>query len=502
MNISNLFFEAAKRHPNKLAIIDNKRSVTFSELSHEVKRTAAYFHSKGIQKHDRVLVFVPMSLDLYRIVLAIFSIGATAVFIDEWSNKDRIRQSSKLAQCKGLVGSRKIRFLSYLFSETRAIPLKLSSKKMSVDQHPTEDMSGKDSALITFTTGSTGLPKAADRSHEFLGVQFEILKKEINPKSDEVDLVNLPIVLFVNLAAGCTSVIPTYSSKQPLKTKWNLILDQISSYGVNRITGSPYFTYGLADFLKQSNKKNTDIHKIFTGGGPVFADEAAEMISAFPNSEITIVYGATEVEPISLIKGAELVKFQESEKRGLPVGKPHDSIDLRIFQIDTPFSKDLSEIDFDKLCLNENEIGEIIVAGKPVLHSYFNTQKDLKGLKIRTEKTIWHRTGDSGFLKNGKLYLTGRSSEVIAHDDKRYSLFMIENELKKNPNIKYGTLIQVNDKNILCIEMKNNVEIKKTIFDFPVDQVKVFDSLPKDPRHNTKIDYKLLRQLINDNISN
>ena len=87
MNISELFISAAKSYPNKIAIIDPKGSITYSDLEKEVQKTAAYFQKKGIKRIDRVLVFVPMGIDLYRIVLALFYIGATAVFLDEWVNK-------------------------------------------------------------------------------------------------------------------------------------------------------------------------------------------------------------------------------------------------------------------------------------------------------------------------------------------------------------------------------------------------------------------------------
>ena len=72
MNISELFISAAKAYPNKVAIIDPKNSITYGQLEKDVKETAAYFQKKGIKQGDRVLVFVPMGVDLYRIVLALF----------------------------------------------------------------------------------------------------------------------------------------------------------------------------------------------------------------------------------------------------------------------------------------------------------------------------------------------------------------------------------------------------------------------------------------------
>lgn len=76
MNIVQLFLTAAAKYPNRMAIIEDKDKITYAGLAKEVRQTAAYFKEKGIKKGDRVLVFVPMSTDLYRVVLSLYYIGA------------------------------------------------------------------------------------------------------------------------------------------------------------------------------------------------------------------------------------------------------------------------------------------------------------------------------------------------------------------------------------------------------------------------------------------
>ena len=114
-NIVSLFFNAAQEYPTKIAIIDKDKETTFSEFERDIKDTANYFRYKGIEKGDRVLIFVPMSIDLYRIVLALFHIGATAVFLDEWVNVSRMKACCEVAQCKVFIGSSKARVLSFFF---------------------------------------------------------------------------------------------------------------------------------------------------------------------------------------------------------------------------------------------------------------------------------------------------------------------------------------------------------------------------------------------------
>ena len=65
-----------------------------------------------------------------------------------------------------------------------------------------------DPALVTFTSGSTGVPKAALRTHRFLLAQYRALESSIALEAGEVDLATLPVFVLANLAAGVTTVIP------------------------------------------------------------------------------------------------------------------------------------------------------------------------------------------------------------------------------------------------------------------------------------------------------
>ena len=189
-NIVNLFLNASKAHPNNIAIIEKDNKVDYKTLEKQVKQTAMMLLSKGVRKGDRVLIFVPMSVSLYRVVLAVFYIGAVAVFLDEWVSKSRMEICCKIAKCKAFIASNKIRILSFLSKELRKTPIKIGTElpsEQSFLEH-FEVIDSNDTALLTFTTGSSGTPKAANRTHGFLNEQFKALLKEINPKPSDIDL--------------------------------------------------------------------------------------------------------------------------------------------------------------------------------------------------------------------------------------------------------------------------------------------------------------------------
>jgi acyl-CoA synthetase (AMP-forming)/AMP-acid ligase II len=494
MNISELFISAAKAYPNNVAIIDTSDSITYAKLEKRVKETAAYFQKKGINKGDRVLVFVPMGIDLYRIVLALFYIGATAVFLDEWVSRKRLELCCKLADCKGFIGVFKARVYSIFSKELRQIPIKLRLKKKLDFGIPITPITTDTPALITFTTGSTGIPKAANRTHEFLKHQFDALMDEIEPKVDDVDMPALPIVLFVNLGVGCTSVIADFKMTKPERIDISVIAEQIKKNNVNRITASPFIIKKLSEYAISSKMELSNVKKIFTGGAPVFPREAALYLKAFPTAHSMIVYGSTEAEPISSIAAKTLANTNQHLPNGLSVGQPYHKIGLKIIEISEKSIPPCTAEELKTLSIEDGKIGEILVSGPHVLKQYFKNEEAFKNNKIIVNDVVWHRTGDSGLIKENELFLTGRCDQLIKNPEGFLSPFIVENQLQWIDGVTIGTIIKIENQCILVVESELSLDQIEPLFeDIPHDKVVLLKKIARDLRHNSKIDYAKLK---------
>lgn len=496
-NIFELFLRKAEDRPHHPAIIEKNKQISFGELQEEVVKTAAYFNSKGIEKGDRVLVFVPMSIALYRIVLALFYIGATAVFIDEWADRQRLKTCCEMADCKGFIGTWKARIYAMFTQSLRKIPVKLRKSK-TIDGSPLVcKMKKEEAALITFTTGSSGTPKAALRTHGFLKEQFDALSEEIQPDLSDIDMPSLPIVLLINLGQGCTSVIPNFNMRKAASLKPRKLIRQIQQQSVSRITASPFLVRKIATYSIQYELQLPTLQKIFTGGGAVFPTEANQYLNAFPQSEITILYGSTEAEPISSISARELASREEELDKGLLVGLPFHKCRVRIIPISSQAITCNSREEFEGLLLGEEKTGEIIVTGPHVLHQYFKNEDAFEKNKIIVGETIWHRTGDGGYLKNKELFLTGRIDRMIPTENGWLSPFIIENQLQKIKGVRAGTLLKHGDTLYLLLESaQSGKKLREHIPKIPYDQLLIVEELPRDPRHHAKIDYGALVEFI------
>lgn len=497
-NVSELFFAAAEKWPSKPALISSDdRVLTFGELAREVNDTAAYYRSKGIGKGDRVLIFVPMGIPLYRSLLALFRIGAVAIFLDEWVSKERLEVCCRLAKCKVFIAPLKLRALALFSKEVRKIPIWLGPDRKKVAAQTFEQTTSDDTALITFTTGSTGIPKAADRTHGFLTAQFNALVDKIQPKVSDIDMPVLPIVLLLNLGTGVTSVIAGFNARKPETIDTNAIWQQLVRHRVNRFTASPY----VVERLAATEFSGKPAIRFFTGGAPVFPMQANVMLKGLPGSTIEIVYGSTEAEPISSIAAAELAAQQQMLENGLPVGAIYEGTKLIILPIvDAPVEIDSAD-GLRKLSLPAGSVGEITVSGAHVLKHYIDNPDAEKRNKIFTAEQVWHRTGDAGFVdETGKLFLCGRCSMLIHVNGKMLAPFLWEGWFAALPGIRTGTLLKKKEQIIAVLEADadcNREEIKKqTMEKFPFDKIIFTEKMPRDPRHFSKIDYGKLTEEI------
>ncbi len=493
-NIVHIFFEAAQKYPNTLAIVHKGQTISYDELAKRVKQVIAYLDTKGVKAGDKVLIFIPMSIELYAYVLALFAKGAIAVFVDEWASVKRLKQCCERVAIDAFIAPTWIRRLSYFIKPLRKIKIRISPAKKYTTEAKVSSTSLDQSALITFTTGSTGIPKAADRTHGFLLEQYTILEKKLALKNGNACMVTLPIVLLCNLGLGATSVIASFNGRKPHKMDSALILQEMKQHTVGTVVCSPFF---IVELSKQKQAKEVGLVKIITGGAPVFPEQASQILAGFSGTKLDIVYGSTEAEPISSIDGNELLLQADALMDvGLPVGKVHPKTALRIIGITNDHIALEDNQTIQDLCVNEGDLGEIIVAGDHVLKRYFNSPLAFKENKIIEGDTVWHRTGDSGRLVNDLLYLNGRCKQLFSLENKHYSPFILEYLLQRIPGIAMGTFIKKQAEVIAVVELNEGVkEIPKEVLEIiPNTRLKQLKKIPRDPRHNSKIDYAALNQ--------
>lgn len=505
------------------------KSITYKDFIYRINTISGSLKKIGITKGDRIIIFVPLSLELYLSMFAVQRLGAIAVFLDSWARRDHLGICAQLVKPKAMISFEKAFDLCLGVPELANIPLKvvvgpheknyttsLELLVASKEESEIEPVRGDDTALVTFTTGSSGLPKGANRTHRFLAAQHRALDKVIPYHKNDLDLPVFPIFSLNNLAGGVTTVLPAIDLAAPSDKDSTVIVKQIFSNKVTCCTVSPSIFINIAEYCHQHNITLTGLRRVVTGGAPVSKDNVKIFKSIAPSAEILVLYGSTEVEPIAHIEANEMLR-DESEREGVNVGRISEDLEYKFIKIWRK-NVELGEKGWGKWEVEKGKAGELIVSGPHVCENYYNNPEAFKSTKIKEANgKIWHRTGDVGILdEQSRLWLVGRVHNTIVRANEYLFPVHAEILLKRLDFVRQAAFLGIEDpklgeKACAVVSLKSEYDLKneaKYIEEIisilknnkiPVDEARIVDEIPMDPRHHSKVEYSKLREILPKN---
>jgi acyl-CoA synthetase (AMP-forming)/AMP-acid ligase II len=547
MNIADILRDGAKHAGgDRAAIVDRDGQVSFRELDQLSARMAAVFADAGLRVGDRALVVHPISIRLYAVLIGLFRLGATALFLDPSAGRAYLDRCCRLAAPRAFIGVPKAHLLRLLSGGIRRIPIKVVVTRSTATATATAAAgAGADAgahepdniepcgddmpALLTFTSGSTGEPKAVVRTHGFLLAQHRVLADTLKLRPGATDVTTLPVFALSNLAAGVTSVLPDADLRRPGAIDPVPVLRQIERYRPASLIASPAFLDRLISHasLPVSHTRAPASHAsapashataavpdaalasfehIFTGGAPVFPRLLKKVHAIAPQATVTAVYGSTEAEPIAHIDldeidAADFTKMQAGA--GLLAGRPVDAIALRIMPDcwGTPLAATTPD-SFEAEALPSGSIGEIVVTGPHVLRGYLDGIGDAE-TKVHVGDRVWHRTGDAGYLDDrGRLWLMGRCSARITDAHGTLYPFAVEAAAQAIDGIRRAALFAREGARLLAIELDPTAPsttrdaARHALEWAKLQDIVVVKTIPVDRRHNAKVDYVALQKLL------
>lgn len=535
MNIAELLQERALTQPDTPAIIDTHhgrdRVTTFAELELTAARGAALLWESGLRAGDGVLVFQPMSAELYAVLIAIFRLGLVPMFVDPSAGRAHLEQCCAIMPPAAFIGSPKAHLLRAMSPALRRIPRQFVTSAVPVPGAVPWSVAAQfaprtgiyapkpdDPALITFTSGSTCQPRTAVRSHAFLLAQYRALARSFvdmpgqradgtsDGKVGVVSLTTLPVFVLADLAAGATSLIPTGNLRRPARIAPAPVIAQIERHRPSRAGGSPAFWERIAEYCQRTGRTLPHLRMIYVGGAPVFPRLLAALGEVAPGAGVVAVYGSTEAEPIAHITASALHPDDIPAMlagRGLLAGRPVPDIELRILrdQWGTPAGPYTTER-FDVACLGAGQPGEIVVSGEHVLPGYLHGEGDAE-TKFRVEGKVWHRTGDAGYLDGeGRLWLLGRCLARVHDSEGEVYPFAVECAASAVPGVRRAALVSHEGRRVLAVESvgcaraQTLARLREIAAWARLDEIAVLRHLPVDRRHNAKVDYPALQRAL------
>lgn len=521
MNIAARLVARATAMADAPAIVDvhrgQPRVTSFAALDDATARGAAFLRQLGARPGDAVVVLHPMSLELYVALIAVFRLGAVAVVPEPSASRSQVAAALAPLPIAGFIGSRAAHLLRLrhpVFRRARwAVSLdgwlpftrSWAGARETARLDALVDTPAESPALVTFTSGSTAVPKVAVRSHGFLLAQHDVLARSLQLTAGEVDLTTLPVFVLANLASGVTSVLPDADLRAPGRIDPAPVVAQMRTHGVWRTAASP----GLLARLALDGERRGEplpLRIVHVGGAPVFPPFLDRLAAVAPGARIVSVYGSTEAEPIAEIDRAAIDDADRVRMRdggGLVAGAPVPEITLRILA--EPWRPDpvgpLTGEAFAKRCAPPGAPGEIVVSGAHVLPGYLGGRGDDE-TKFRVDGRVWHRTGDAGTLDaRGRVWLLGRCSARVSDARGVVYPFSVECAATHAPGVARAAFTAKGGRRLLLVEAAPGgiidlAALARMVAWAGLDAVREYPAIPVDRRHNAKIDYTALPALL------
>ena len=516
--VHHMLWNSAKHFPEKTALVYRSESLTYRNVLDRVSGLAVGLRRIGIERGDRVGIYLDPSVELVVSIFGVSQAGAVFVPINGLLLADQVGHIARDCRMRGLITTKKrlstlqevidtlpqLEFLVIIDDGSEGTPwpsVFLFNELLKADD---SSFSGdccidKDLAAILYTSGSTGKPKGVMLSHSNVIHGSSIVSTYLEITDQDKILAVLPFSfdaglnqLMTAFQQGCTLVLMTFVfAKEIVKM---LLKEEITG-----LAGVPT----LWNLLAQSNsslQKNTFPHLryITNTGGAMPQNVLSVLRKALPTTNVYLMYGLTEAFRSTYLPPEELDRRPSSMGKAIP-------------------NTEILVVNEHNEPVGPGEVGELVHRGPTVSLGYWGnpelTEKVLRPNPFTlstggSEEKVCYSGDLVKMDEDGFLYFVGRRDSMIKSAGFRLSRTEVEEAVYQSGMVTEAAVIGVPDEILGQAVMA--VIVKKDEQTFDLNELMVFCStklprymmpksfhimehLPKTP--NGKIDYTYLQSM-------
>ncbi|MCK9247492.1 MAG: long-chain fatty acid--CoA ligase [Solirubrobacteraceae bacterium] len=428
-NLASLLAETAAEHPDNIAIRLDALALPYAAIEAGSRRVAGLLRSLGVGAGDRVAILLPNVPHFPLAYYGALRLGAVVVPMNPLLSRREVQYYLEDSGAKVLLawhgfreaaeGGAQAAGVTYVDVEPDAIAKRVAEAE-PIDEVVHRD--GDDTAVLLYTSGTTGQPKGAELTHDNIGSNVRAAIGLYDPKAGDVLFGGLPFfhsfgqtcALNTAVAVGATvTLLPRFDAGQALEI--------IARDRVNVLLGVPTMYVGL---VNHPDAAKTDVSslRIAVSGG---ASLPAEVLSAFERtfgSKILEGYGLSETSPV-----ASFNQLDVGTKAG-SIGTPIEGVEMRVVADDGTVQPD-------------GELGEIQIKGPNVMKGYWN-RPDATAEAIDADG--WFKSGDIGRRdEDGFYFIVDRKKDLIIRGGYNVYPREVEEVLYEHPAVQEVAVVGI-----------------------------------------------------------
>jgi amino acid adenylation domain-containing protein len=448
MLVHELLEQNAERLPDKVALICGQQRLTYGDINRQGNRLAHALRALGIQRGDRVALYLPNCSELAISVFASLKAGGMFVPINYSTKLDKCAYILNNCQAKVLITSGRqatmARQLAEIVPSLKATILTTPIPATDDENHnvwhydaiqadygeqplPSSNID-LDLACLIYTSGSTGEPKGVMSDHSNMVFAANSIVKYIGNIESDIILNLLPLSFDYGL----------YQLLMTFKFGGTLVLERgftfpatiLKAIEKEQVTGFPAVPSIFSRLLPMDlSAYNLSSLRYLTNTAAALPASHIKAIRAkFPTATLFSMYGLTETKRTLYLPPEQLEKRPESVGIAIP-------------------GTEVWIEDEEGQRLGVGEVGELVVRGRHVMRGYWNAPEQT------ARRFRYNHTGDricyTGDLfrmdQDGYLYFVARKDDIIKSRGEKVAPKEVENVLYDLPGVREAAVIGIPD---------------------------------------------------------
>lgn len=427
-----------EKTPDKIAVIYNDETITYSQLNQKSNQLAKKLISLGVEKESIVAVCIDRSIEMIIGIMSILKAGGAYMPINVEDGPERIKYMIENCNAKIVLTSND--YEKNFSSKLEIVNLNDKGIYIGDSKNVVVDLNSNNLAYVIYTSGSTGNPKGVMIEHYSVVNNLFWMLNKYEVENDDVILQKTPYTfdvsiweLFIWSFVGATVCM----LKQGDEKKVELLVNTIEKRNITLIHFVPSMLNIFIDFIEHRKLVSniSCVKKVFASGeaiNSVLVNKFNKIICDRSKTELHNLYGPTEATVH--VTFFNCTKYHSDI---IPIGKPINNTRMYVLKKD----KTLCDI---------GEEGEIFIAGDCVGRGYINAP-NLTNENFTMDPFIknsrMYKTGDFGkWNSEGEIEYLGRIDNQIKIRGNRIELGEIEVHLLSLKNISNAS-IQINEDN-------------------------------------------------------